>query len=76
MANIDMIAPIKGVSLSLDPSKQIPLTSGHMNNCRPICTLEKWIRICQRPGLDKVFIQQIGGNTKPIVAIIQITVVN
>ncbi len=76
MANIDMPPPIKGVSLALDPSKQIPLTSGHMNNCRAICTLEQWIRICQRPGLDKVFTQQIGGGIYPIIAICVITTVD
>lgn len=76
MANVDMTAPIKGVSESLDPSKQIPLTSGYMNNCRATDVLEKQIRIGQRPGLDKVFTQQIGGGAHPINAIIVVTTVD
>ena len=76
MANIDMPSPIKGVSESLDPSKQIPLTSGYMNNCRPTDVLERQIRIGQRPGLDKVFDQQIGGGAYPIVAITTITTID
>lgn len=76
MANVDLLSPIKGVSESLDPSKQVPLTSGHMNNCRPTDVLEKQIRIGQRPGLDKVFDEQIGGLTNPIIAICVITTVD
>lgn len=76
MANVDMTSPIKGVSESLDPSKQIPLTSGYMNNCRATDVLEKQIRMGQRPGLDKVFAQQIGGTTASIVAICVITTVD
>ena len=76
MANIDMLSPIKGVSESLDPSKQIPLTSGYMNNCRPTDVLERQIRIGQRPGLDKVFSQQIGGGAYPIIAICTITTID
>lgn len=76
MANRDFPSPIKGVSESLDASKQFPLSSGYMNNCRAVCVLEKMIRICQRPGLDKVFDQQIGGVTTPIVAITTITTVD
>lgn len=76
MANVDMLSPIKGVSESLDPSKQIPLTSGYMNNVRATDVLEKQIRIGQRPGLDKVFTQQIGGGIHPIIAIVVITTVD
>lgn len=71
-----MPSPIKGVSESLDPSKQFPLTSGYMNNVRAIDVLERQIRIGQRPGLDKVFDQQIGGDAAPIVALITITTVD
>lgn len=76
MANTDMPSPIKGVSESLDPSKQIPLTSGHMNNCRPTDVLERQIRIGQRPGLDKVFDELIGGLASPIIAICTITTID
>jgi len=75
MANTDMPSPIKGVSESLDPSKQIPLTSGYMNNVRPTDVLERQIRIGQRPGLDKVFDEQIGG-AFAVVAITTITTID
>jgi len=71
-----MSSPIKGVSESLDPSKQVPLTSGYMNNVRATDVLEKQIRIGQRPGLDKVFDEQIGGGTHPIIAICVVTTVD
>lgn len=76
MANRSFPSPIKGVSEALDPAKQFPLTSGHMNNIRAIDVLEKQVRIGQRPGLDKVFDQQIGGILASIVAITTITVVD
>jgi len=76
MSNIDMPSPIKGVSESLDPSKQIPLTSGYMNNVRATDVLERQIRIGQRPGLDKVFDEQIGEAAYPIVAICTITTID
>jgi hypothetical protein len=61
--------PIKGISYGFDFSKQPPLTSGYMNNCRAICVLEKKIRLCQRPGLDKWGDgDQIGGSEQPVVA--------
>lgn len=67
MANRLLPSPIKGVSEALDASKQFPLSSGYMNNVRAVCVLEKMIRIGQRPGLDKVFDQQIGGTASPII---------
>lgn len=71
-----MPVPIKGISQALDPSKQFPLTSGYMDNIRAIDTLEKMIRIGQRPGLNKVFDQQIGGSAIPTVAICVITTID
>jgi len=76
MANRNMPSPIKGVSEALDPSKQFPLTSGYMNNVRAIDVLEKQLRIGQRPGLDKVFDEQIGGASLPIIAICTITTID
>ncbi len=76
MANRNMPSPIRGVSEALDASKQFPLSSGYMNNVRAIGVLERQVRIGQRPGLDKVFDQQIGGVITPIVAITTITTVD
>ena len=76
MANRLLPSPIRGVSEALDASKQFPLSSGYMNNVRAIDTLEKMIRIAQRPGMDKVFDQQISGAPAPIVVITTITTVD
>lgn len=63
-------APILGLSKGFSVDKESPLTSGYMNNIRPIDTLEKRIRLGQRPGLDKWGDgDQIGGASSPIVAI-------
>ena len=76
MANREFPTPIQGVSELLPVDKAAPLTSGYMNNVRPTDVLEKRIRIGQRPGLDKVFDQQVGGAASPIVLITTVTVVD
>jgi len=61
--------PIKGVAYGLPVDKASPATSGYMNNCRPVDTLEKRLRIGQRPGLDKWGNgDQIGSAEQPVVA--------
>jgi len=59
--------PIKGVNQSMPHDKAAPSTSSYMSNVRPFDVLEGRIRIGQRPGMDKLFAQQIGGASKPIV---------
>lgn len=76
MALEEVPLPLKGVSESLPLDKSDPVSSPHMNNCRPIDVLEKRIRIGQRPGLDKVYTQQIGGESTPIVVLTQVTVMD
>lgn len=76
MANRIINLPIKGFSAGFPVENQPPLTSGYMNNVLPRDTLENKIRLGQRPGLDKVLTQQIGGSSQPIVAIIQVTSVD
>lgn len=63
----EWIIPIKGVSSGLPVDKEDPATSGYMSNVRPKDTLEKRIRLGQRPGLDKWSATQIGSNEQPIV---------
>jgi len=61
--------PIKGVAYGLPVDKVSVATSGYMNNCRPVDTLEKRLRIGQRPGLDKWGNgDQIGAAEQPVVA--------
>jgi hypothetical protein len=68
--------PIKGVSYGFPVDKSPPLTSGYANNFRAICVLEGRVRVCQRPGQDKAYDQQIGGGASPIVAIIQVVTID
>lgn len=76
MANRDFSIPIKGYSEGLSPDKQPPLTTGYMDNMYPRGTLEKKIRLTQRPGVDKAFAAQIGGEAAPIVFIGAITTID
>lgn len=76
MANREFPIPIRGVSEALPVDGAAPLTSGYMNNVRATDVLEERIRIGQRPGLDKVFDQQVGGASSPIVLITTISIMD
>ena len=65
---IELPSPIQGISKGVPVDKESPATSGYMNNVRPVDTLERKIRLGQRPGLDKWSTDQIGGVEQPIVA--------
>lgn len=66
---IELTPPIKGISKGLPVDKEHPTTSGYMNNVRPIDTLERRLRLGQRPGLDKWGNgDQIGAAEQPVVA--------
>jgi len=66
---IEMTPPIRGLSKGLPVDKEAPLTSGYMNNVRPIDVLERRLRLGQRPGLDKWGAGvQVGASENPIVA--------
>lgn len=68
MANgIEFSFPIFGINKGEAVSKQPNLTSGHMNNVRPYDVLETRRRGGQRPGLDKMYSQQIGESDKAAV---------
>jgi len=73
---MEFMLPIKGESQGFGVDKAPPLTSGYLNNVRPVDVLEKRVRLGQRPGLKKLYSQQIGGDAKPVVAICSITVVD
>lgn len=76
MANREFPIPIRGVSEALSVDSAAPLTSGYMNNVRATDVLEQRIRIGQRPGQDKVFEEQVGGASKPIVLITTISIMD
>ena len=68
--------PLKGVSYAAPLDKENPANSSYMNNVRPFDVLERRIRIGQRPGLDKLYSQQIGGESSPIVQLLTVTTVD
>jgi len=65
---IELTPPIKGVSKGLPVDKELPTTSGYMDNVRPVDVLERQLRLGQRPGLDKWSETQIGDAEQPVVA--------
>lgn len=64
----ELTPPIKGISKGLPVDKEVPTTSGYMNNVRPVDVLERRLRIGQRPALDKWSTDQIGSAEQPVVA--------
>jgi hypothetical protein len=66
--------PMFGVNVNFAASTQPDLTSSDMNNVRPFDVLEERARGGQRPGMRKVYNQNIGNGT-PVVKMTQITTV-
>lgn len=67
---------IRGVDYSTPQDKENPANSSYMQNVRPFDVLERRIRLGQRPGMDKMFSQQISGESAPIVWLQEITLVD
>lgn len=68
--------PIRGISNSTVPDKELEGTSAYMNNVRPYDVLDSRLRLGQRPGLDKWGEgTQIGSEEQPVVAITAIRTV-
>ncbi len=76
MAAKEFVLPIRGFSLSTSPDNQPEGTTGYMDNMFPVGTFERWMRLVQRPGLDKTFSQQIGGGAVYIAALLSVTTVD
>ncbi|KKL27895.1 hypothetical protein LCGC14_2380570 [marine sediment metagenome] len=66
--------PLKGKFLGIQSSKQPNQTSRDLNNVRPF--FDGRAVGGQRPGMDKVYSQQIGGGAYPVVAMCSVTVVD
>ncbi len=73
---MEIPAPIKGISKTAPLDKMPPLTSHDMLNMRGICSLERKVRLGQRPGFAKLFAQQIGGIAAPVVMVGSVTTVD
>ena len=69
MALQEFPLPIQGFSEGVGVGDTPQQFSGYLNNVRPLDTLERRLRLGQRPGLDKKYSQQIAGLSGPIVAI-------
>ncbi|KKN77437.1 hypothetical protein LCGC14_0359960 [marine sediment metagenome] len=67
--------PLQGIDKGRATPEQPIATSPDLNNVRPYDTLDNRARGGQRPGLDKLYAQQIGGTEAPIVAMCSVTVV-
>lgn len=67
--------PLQGIDKGRATPDQPILTSPDLKNVRPYDTLDNRARGGQRPGLDKIYSQQISGFAYPIVAISSVTVV-
>ena len=76
MANLNISFPFEGIDKGRAASQQSPTTSPDMNNMRVYDTLDNRARGGQRPGLDKRYSQQIGGDAVFIVAICSVTTVD
>lgn len=67
--NIELPFPSKGLNTAFAVSETPPLSSGDLNNVRPMDTLSSRLRGGQRPGLQKWGAgNQIGGSSQPVVA--------
>ena len=75
MSNKNFSLPVVGFSEGLPVDKSDPMTSGHINNIRPISILSGRIVISQRPGLDNWSATQIGADENPVVALCAVSTV-
>lgn len=67
MATVKFPIPIGGVFYGFNPEDTSGQYSQNMLNCRPLDTLENKIRLGQRPGLKKLYTDQISGSAQAIV---------
>ena len=74
--SIEFSIPINGFSEGLIVRETPSVFSGDMNNVRTTDTINRRLRIGQRPGMLKAFSTQIASAQSPVVAIGSITVVD
>lgn len=75
MSNTMFPLPNRGYSVGMNVPESDMTTSGDMNNIRPFDSLERRFRLGQRPGLKKVYDEQIASKS-PIIAICSVSVVD
>ena len=72
MSELSIPMPYRGVNYNRAASQQPLETSSHMNNVRPYDTIDKRVRLGQRPGLVRKYATNLGGR---IVALCSVTTV-
>ncbi len=75
MSNVNFSFPFEGVDKGRAASNQSPTTSPDMRNMRVYDVLGNRARGGQRPGLGKLYSEQIGNAPVPISLIASVTVV-
>jgi len=73
---MNLLFPHKGYNKGAAAEKQPASTTPWIQNMRVMDVQDNRFRGGQRPGLKKAYVEQIGGQTAPIVAIIAVTVVD
>lgn len=73
---MDLLFPFKGYHKGLGAEKQPANTTPWIQNMRVIDCQDNRFRGGQRPGLQKVYEQQISGIAVPVIALIAVTVVD
>lgn len=71
-----LVFPFKGLDKGRATGQQPEGTSPDLSNVRPYDTLDNRARGGQRPGLDKLYTEQISGEAAAIMAICSVTVIN
>ena len=73
---MDLGFPFKGYSKGAGAEKQPANTTPWISNMRVIDCQDNRFRGGQRPGLQKAYIQLIGGLAAPVVVLTSVTVVD
>jgi hypothetical protein len=72
MSELSIPLPYKGINYNQAASAQPLMTSAHLTNVRPYDTLDKRVRMGQRPGLTRKYATNLGAK---IVALCTVTTV-
>jgi hypothetical protein len=72
MSELSIPLPFRGINYNQAASKQPLETSSHLTNVRPYDTIDKRVRLGQRPGLVRKYATNLGGR---VVAICTVTTV-
>ena len=70
------LPPIKGLNKRMPVEDSEKMTTYYLMNVRAPGSLERQVRIAQRPGLDKWSTTQVsGGTANPVIAMVELGVI-